>query len=112
MNGGMLLVALGCGRLPTIFDITARYHFVVFGTMDGNVFSGLTDCVADEILRNRKSTKIVPRKDSQAIAKGISILIGDSEEADQSEKDEDITWVNQVIAIEEIARRVKSGSSK
>ncbi len=39
----MLLVALGCGRLPTLLDITARHPFVVFGTMDGK---GLTPCVA------------------------------------------------------------------
>ena len=37
----MLLVALGCGRLPGIFDITARQSFVVFGTMDGKVLAGL-----------------------------------------------------------------------
>ncbi len=39
---GMLLVALGCGRLPGIIDITARHPFVVFGTMDGQVLAGLT----------------------------------------------------------------------
>jgi hypothetical protein len=38
----MLLVALGCGRLPGIFDITTRHSFVVFGTMDGKVIAGLT----------------------------------------------------------------------
>ena len=42
---GMLLVALGCGRLPGILDITARHPFVVFGTMEGKVFAGLTACV-------------------------------------------------------------------
>jgi len=44
---GILLVALGCGRLPGIFDITARHPFVVFGTMDGKVFADLTDRVMD-----------------------------------------------------------------
>jgi hypothetical protein len=43
---GMLLVALGCGRLPGIFDIAARHPFVVFGTMEGKVLPGLTACVA------------------------------------------------------------------
>ena len=38
----MLLVALGCGRLPGILDIAARYSFVVFGAMEGRVFAGLT----------------------------------------------------------------------
>jgi hypothetical protein len=42
---GMLLVALGCGRLPGILDITASHPFVVFGTMQGEVFAGLTACV-------------------------------------------------------------------
>ena len=42
---GMLLVALGCGRLPGILDIIARHPFVVFGTMEGKVFAGLTACV-------------------------------------------------------------------
>jgi hypothetical protein len=39
---GILLVALGCGRLPGIFDMTARHSFVVFGTMDDKVVAGLT----------------------------------------------------------------------
>ena len=42
MDEGMLLVALGCGRLPGIFEITARHSFVVFGTMDEKVLAGLT----------------------------------------------------------------------
>ena len=47
MGEGMILVALGCGRLPGILDITARHPFVVFGTMEGKVFAGLTACVVD-----------------------------------------------------------------
>jgi hypothetical protein len=43
----MLLVALGCGRLPGIFDIAARHPFVVFGTMQREIFAGLTACVVD-----------------------------------------------------------------
>jgi hypothetical protein len=43
---GMLLVALGCGRLPGIFDIAGRHPFVVFGTMEGKVFAGPAACVA------------------------------------------------------------------
>jgi hypothetical protein len=42
MSEGMLLVALGRGRLPRILDITARHPFVVFGTMDGRILAGLT----------------------------------------------------------------------
>jgi hypothetical protein len=41
----MLLVALGCGRLPGILDIAARHLFVVFGTMERKVFAGLSSCV-------------------------------------------------------------------
>jgi hypothetical protein len=37
----MLLVALSGGRLPGIFEITARHSFVVFGTMDEKVLAGL-----------------------------------------------------------------------
>jgi hypothetical protein len=42
----MLLVALGCGRLPGIIDIAARHSFVVFGTMEERAFAGLTSCGA------------------------------------------------------------------
>jgi hypothetical protein len=42
MDEAMLLVALGCGRLPGILDITARHSFVIFGTMDGEVFADFT----------------------------------------------------------------------
>jgi hypothetical protein len=45
VGDGMLLVALGCGRLPGILDIAARHSFVVFGTMEGKVLAGLTACV-------------------------------------------------------------------
>jgi hypothetical protein len=42
MGKRMLLVALGCGRLPGILDIAARRSFVVFGTMEGKAFAGLS----------------------------------------------------------------------
>jgi hypothetical protein len=48
----MLLVALGCGRLPGIFDIAAKHPFVVFGTMEGKVFARLTACIADSPASN------------------------------------------------------------
>ena len=41
MSEGMLLVALGCGRLLGMLDVAARHPFVVFGTMEGKVFAGL-----------------------------------------------------------------------
>lgn len=43
MSEGILLVAIGCGRLLEILDIAARHPFVAFGTMEGEVFSGLID---------------------------------------------------------------------
>ena len=46
MDEGILLVALGYGRLRGILDITARQPFVDFGTMDGKVLAGLTACGA------------------------------------------------------------------
>lgn len=39
----MLLVAIGCGRLPGILDIAARQSFVVFGAMDGTTLNGLSE---------------------------------------------------------------------
>lgn len=42
----MLLVALGCGRLPGMLDVAARRPFVVFGTMEGEALAGLAACVA------------------------------------------------------------------
>jgi hypothetical protein len=43
MNKGMLLVAIGRGRLPGILDTTAKQSFVVFGTIDDEVLTGFTD---------------------------------------------------------------------
>ena len=39
MEKKMLLVAIGCSRLPGIMDIAAKNPFVVFGTMDGSAFA-------------------------------------------------------------------------
>jgi hypothetical protein len=41
----MLLVALGCGRLPGILDSAARHPFVVFGTMEAKVLASLNASV-------------------------------------------------------------------
>jgi len=37
----MLLIAIGCGRLPRVMDIAAEHSFVVFGALDDTVFAGL-----------------------------------------------------------------------
>jgi hypothetical protein len=39
---GMLLVAIGCGRLPGMLNIAAKHALVVFGTMEGTLLAGLT----------------------------------------------------------------------
>ncbi|MCG6879621.1 MAG: hypothetical protein LJE96_10830 [Deltaproteobacteria bacterium] len=41
MSTEMLLIAIGCGRLPQVLDIAAGHCFVVFGALDGSVFAGL-----------------------------------------------------------------------
>jgi len=46
----MLLVALGCSRLPAILDIAARHPFVAFGTMEGEVLAGLIDGVVGSLV--------------------------------------------------------------
>lgn len=38
----MLLVAIGCGRLPGILDTSEKYSSVVFGTMGDKYLSGLS----------------------------------------------------------------------
>ncbi|MCF8129274.1 MAG: hypothetical protein K9N10_12220 [Deltaproteobacteria bacterium] len=37
----MLLIAIGCGRLPRVLDIAAEHSFVVFGALDDTVFGDL-----------------------------------------------------------------------
>lgn len=39
----LLLVAIGCSRLPGMLKIASRHTFVVFGTMDGEVWADLAD---------------------------------------------------------------------
>ena len=48
MGVTMLLVAIGCSRLPGIFDIAVKHPFVVFGTMDGHVLTNLANYVAED----------------------------------------------------------------
>ncbi len=45
MGEGMLLVALGCGRLPGILDVSAKHSFVVFGTMERRALAELAGCM-------------------------------------------------------------------
>jgi len=47
MGSSILLVALNCDRLPRMLNTAARYPFVVFGTMDGEVFADLNTRVVD-----------------------------------------------------------------
>ena len=41
METEMLLIAIGCGRLPQVIDVAARHSFVVFGAMDDGVLGAL-----------------------------------------------------------------------
>jgi hypothetical protein len=41
MGTEMLLIAIGCGRLPQVMDIAAEHSFVVFGALDDTVFASL-----------------------------------------------------------------------
>jgi len=43
----MLLVALGCGRLPAMLELAAKRPFVVFGTMEETAFIELAACGKD-----------------------------------------------------------------
>ncbi len=43
---GMLLVAIGCGRLPGMLDITANHGFVVLGTMEGRALTDLANSIS------------------------------------------------------------------
>jgi hypothetical protein len=46
VDGKMLLVALGYGRLKGMLDITARHSFVVFGTMYGDILTKFSASLA------------------------------------------------------------------
>jgi hypothetical protein len=39
----MILVAIGCGRLPAILEISEKQSIVVFGTMGDKPLLGLSD---------------------------------------------------------------------
>ncbi len=39
----MLLVAIGCGRIPDILEIVKKQSFAVFGTMDEKPLSHLSE---------------------------------------------------------------------
>jgi len=43
---GMLLVAIGCGRLPGMLDIAANRGFVVLGTMEGRALTDLANSIS------------------------------------------------------------------
>ncbi len=47
----MLLVALGCGRLPGILNIAAKHPFVVFGTMEGERLADFAACDAEAVMQ-------------------------------------------------------------
>ena len=44
MDEKAILVTVGCGRMPRIFDTAAKHGYVVLALMDGQGLSGLEDC--------------------------------------------------------------------
>ena len=65
MKNNMLLVAIGCGRLPGILDIIKAQSFVVFGSMDKKPlahFSKSPDSAADSPVFFYETGWIVPRR--------------------------------------------------
>jgi hypothetical protein len=46
MGRKMLLVAIGCGRLPGILDAASKHSFVVLGTMQGSALAGFAAFVS------------------------------------------------------------------
>ena len=46
MREHLLLVAIGCGRLPRMLEIAANQPFVVFGVMGGEALSDLAVRIA------------------------------------------------------------------
>lgn len=47
MDEGMLLVALGCGRLPGILDTARKHPVVVFATMEDRALAALAACIEE-----------------------------------------------------------------
>ena len=76
-----------------------------------NLPNVVTECVRDEILSKRHSTRIVPSGDSKAMAAGISDLLTENKTNTRSYSQEDETWTNQVLAIEKLVSQVKSKSN-
>jgi glycosyltransferase involved in cell wall biosynthesis len=71
----------------------------------------VTECVADEILRNNDLTRVVPNEDSNALAEAISELTSQNLADIRLNHQEDETWTSQVLAIEKLVRQVQPGSN-
>ena len=72
----------------------------------------VTECVADEILRNNQLTRVVPNGDSDALAEAINELIS-LNLTDIKSNDLDVeSWKKQVLAIENLVRQAQPGSNQ
>jgi hypothetical protein len=71
----------------------------------------VTECVADEILRNNDLTRIVPNGDSNALAEAISETISLNLTDIKSNNQVIESWTNQILAIEKLVRQVQPGSN-
>ncbi|MFC1923025.1 glycosyltransferase [Chloroflexota bacterium] len=70
----------------------------------------VTQCVADEILRNNELTRVVPNGDSEALADAINELISLNLPDIKSNYQDDESWKKQVLAIENLVRQAQPGS--
>jgi glycosyltransferase involved in cell wall biosynthesis len=71
----------------------------------------VTECVADEILRNNDLTRIVPNGDSNGLAEAISEIISLNLTDIKSNNQVIESWTNQILAIEKLVRQVQPGSN-
>ena len=105
------------GRYFTAADVFIAPY--IDGTQSASVKTAIsfnlpvvvTECVADEILRNNDLTRIVPNGDSNGLAEAISEIISLNLTDIKSNNQVIESWTNQILAIEKLVRQVKPGSN-
>ena len=105
------------GRYFTAADVFIAPY--IDGTQSASVKTAIsfnlpvvvTECVADEILRNNDLTRIVPNGDSNGIAEAISEIISLNLTDIKSNNQVIESWTNQILAIEKLVRQVQPGSN-
>ena len=105
------------GRYFTAADVFIAPY--IDGTQSASVKTAIsfnlpvvvTECVADEILRNNDLTRIVPNGDSNGLAEAISEIISLNLTDIKSNNQVIESWTNQILAIEKLVRQVQPGSN-